>query len=308
MMLLVAGVAAAADPGDKTWSIANEILSVSVSARDAGAVCSLKHAGKELVNDHDHGRQLQVAWAYNDLDEAYNPTEAGSGPDGEGPTTTSRLVAVSVEPERISTTSHPAFWRHTKLPERHRKNTALFTNDTLTKQITLGHGGDPHVMCFETAVTVSSHLTGPEPTTIRIEAPTMYCDAALSRHWLLDLGSGVLKEAPPRKTEKDRLNVVINRVERHDAIPIVATDDGRHAVALYAPSAEGFWGSFTWAVPSDDPTNACTKITVFFKHPVEVRKTYSYRTFVVVGDLATVQASLATLRDTVPRARRDHLR
>ena len=84
-LLIPPGVASAAA---ETWRISNEVMEVAISARDAGAVCSLVYDGQEFVNDHDHGRQLQVAWFYNDLDEAYNPTEAGAAKDGVGPRST----------------------------------------------------------------------------------------------------------------------------------------------------------------------------------------------------------------------------
>ena len=45
-------------------------------------------------------------------------------------------------------------------------------------------------------------------------------------------------------------------------------------------------GSFTWDVPSDDPANACTKLTLFFKHPAQAGTAYDYRTFLVVGTAA----------------------
>ena len=36
-------------------------------------------------------------------------------------------------------------------------------------------------------------------------------------------------------------------------------------------------------------------MTAFFKHAAAAGQSHSYRTFIVVGDLATVQASLRTL-------------
>ena len=123
----------------------------------------------------------------------------------------------------------------------------------------------------------------------------MYCDAALNRHFVFDMQNASLERIEPRAATKDKLNTVIGRLSRHGTIPILATEDGRHAIAFYAPHREDFWGFMTWIVPSDDPTNACGKLTAFFRHPVAVGKTYSYRTFVIVGDLATVQASAARL-------------
>jgi hypothetical protein len=294
-LLLAPLAASAAEQSQQTWRISNAVMVVSISARDAGAVCSLVYDGQEFVNDHDHGRQLQVAWFYNDLDEAYNPTEAGADKDGVGPRSTSQLVSVQVDGNILQTVNHPAHWRHTSLPEKHRKNTALVSKDTLTKTLALGYKGDPHVLVFDTTVAISPELTGPPMNSIRIEAPTLYSHPHLSRHQLFDLASGELKEVPSRAKHYDQLNEVIRQVTRHDAVPILSSRDGRHAVAFFTPKREQFWSYFTWDSPSKDPANACGKMTAFFKHAVAAGQSHSYRTFIVVGDLATVQASLRKL-------------
>jgi hypothetical protein len=294
-LLLTPMAASAAEPSQQTWRISNEVMVVSISARDAGAVCSLVYDGQEFVNDHDHGRQLQVAWFYNDLGEAYNPTEAGADKDGVGPRSTSQLVSVQADGHILQTVNHPAHWRHTSLPEEHRKNTALVSKDTLTKKLTLGFNGDPHVLVFDTTVAISPELTGPPMNSMRIEAPTLYSHPHLGRHQLFDLASGELKEVPSRALNFDQMNEVIRHVTRHDVAPILSSRDGRHAVAFFTPQRGNFWAYCTHDVPSKDPTNACGKMTAFFKHAVAAGQSHSYRTFIVVGDLATVQASLRKL-------------
>jgi hypothetical protein len=294
--LLFASLAAsAAEPSQQTWRISNAVMVVSISARDAGAVCSLVYDGQEFVNDHDHGRQLQVAWFYNDLDEAYNPTEAGADKDGVGPRSTSQLVSVQANGNILQTVNHPAHWRHTSLPEKHRKNTALVSKDKLTKKLTLGYNGDPHVLVFDTTVAISPELTGPPMNSIRIEAPTLYSHPHLSRHQLFDLASVELKEVPSRAKHYDQLNEVIRQVTRHDVVPILSSRDGRHVVAFFTPQREQFWSYYTWDSPSKDPTNACGKMTAFFKHAAAAGQSYSYRTFIVVGNITAVQTSLRKL-------------
>ncbi len=279
----------------ETWTVSNTVMRVTVSARDAGAVCSLVYDGLEFVNDHDHGRQLQVAWINNDLDEAYNPTEAGADSDGGGPRSSSQLLSVNVEGATLQTQCHPAYWRNLSVPERHRKNTALVTKDLLTKRLTLGHRGDPHVLVFDTTVAISSDFTGPPISSVRIESPTLYSNPKLAWHCLFDPTSGELKDVSSHATMKNQMNEVIRRVTRHDLIPVLSTHDQRQAVAFFTPQRENFWAYYTHDVPSDDPTNACGKITAFFKHPVATGQSYSYRTFIIVGDLATVKASARRL-------------
>lgn len=90
-------------------------------------------------------------------------------------------------------------------------------------------------------------------------------------------------------------NEVIRHVTRHDVVPILSSRDGRHAVAFFTPQRENFWAYYTHDVPSKNPTNACGKMTAFFKHSAAAGETYSYRTFIVVGNIATVQTSLHKL-------------
>jgi hypothetical protein len=275
--------------------IDNGHLSVAISARDGGAVCSLVHDGQELVNDHDHGRQLQYAWIYNDLGEPYNPTEAGADLDQMKPTSTTKVLDVRSTAASLTTVCQPAYWF---TPGRHpgTVNTAPVTKDILTKTITLGHQGDRRVAVLDARVAVATEPTGPAVTGLRIEAPTIYAHAVLTEHALFDVRTGEEKPVPPPKEmRKDQMNTRINRVTEHWRVPLLSSADGRHALALYTPRAQDYWGAFTWDVPSDDPTNACTKLTLFFKHPVQAGKAYEYRTFLVVGTAAQVKESLRAL-------------
>ena len=50
-----------------------------------GAISELWWNGKQFVNDHDYGRQIQIAANLSGQAEAFNPTEGGDsfGPPGE---------------------------------------------------------------------------------------------------------------------------------------------------------------------------------------------------------------------------------
>jgi hypothetical protein len=275
--------------------IDNGHMAIAISARDGGAVCSLVHDGQELVNDHDHGRQLQYAWIYNDLGEPYNPTEAGSDLDQTKPTSTTKVLDVRSTATSLTTVCQPAYWF---TPGRHpgTVNTAPVTKDVLTKTITLGHQGDRRVAVLDARVAVAAEPTGPAVTGLRIEAPTIYAHAVLSDHRIVDVRTGEETPVPPPKgMSKDQMNTRINRVPEPWRVPLLSSTDGRHALALYTPRAQDYWGAFTWDVPSNDPTNACTKLTLFFKHPAQAGKTYDYRTFLVVGTTAQVKESLRAL-------------
>src|SRR5690349_7962483 len=87
---------------------------LTTTSRLAGAVHSLKWAGKEFIDSFDHGRQLQSA---SNLDcgkrfipEVFNPTEAGSRADGVGPRSTSKLLKLSARGNELTTLTQMAFW------------------------------------------------------------------------------------------------------------------------------------------------------------------------------------------------------
>jgi hypothetical protein len=151
------------------------------------------------------------------------------------------------------------------------------------------------VLVFETQIALSPELTGPRMTSLRIEAPTLYASRDLNCHTLLDLADGKLMRVPLRSQTENQMNTVIDQVTRRDHVPIMSTGDEQYAVAFYSPEQVNFWSYFTWDVPSDDPAFACSKITAFFKNPAEAGQSYTYRTFVIVGDLATVKTSLRIL-------------
>jgi len=275
----------------KDTRISNSVMSVTSCVRDAGAICSIVYNGLELVNDIDHGRQLQIAWIYNDLDELYNPTESGSNRDFVKRTTTSKLLSINQNSNTLSSVSHPAYWLHPKTGG----NSTLVTNDLLYKNITLGWQGDPNIIVVDVTIVSSPVLTGPPISTIRVEAPTIYATGTLTDHFLFDTRTAALTKSTVKPQHKNKLNTTLRQLDNHKKVPILSTTDGKHAVGMYTDQREGFWSYITWGVPSDDPENATNKATVFFKHPAQAGKTYTYRSYLAIGSLQTVQKSLMKL-------------
>src|SRR3954451_13237272 len=83
---------------------------ITTTDRLAGAIHSLRWNGKEFIDSHDHGRQLQSAasfdcgqagefWA-----ERFNPTEAGSRADGAGDRSSSKLLQMRAAGAELRTT------------------------------------------------------------------------------------------------------------------------------------------------------------------------------------------------------------
>lgn len=273
--------------------VTNGVVSVAACKHDAGAVCSIVYGGHEFVNDFDHGRQLQVAWSYNDAGEGYNPTEAGSGDDFTKPSSTSELLSLRVRGNEIRTESHPAYWRR---PGKGLNSSAV-TRDTLKKTVTLGYLDNPHVIVLDSAVSVAADASGPPVKKMRIETPAFYTSSALTEHYQLDRRTGALTKLAPAKLPdvKDRMNARMGLNTDRLLVPVMASPDGRYAVAAYTPAAKDFWTYSTYGVPSDLAANACNKLSVRFEHPASAGATYSYRTFVVIGDLATVTDAVMKL-------------
>jgi hypothetical protein len=275
----------------KDKHISNSVMSVGSCVRDAGAICSIVYNGMELVNDIDHGRQLQIAWIYNDLDEQYNPTESGSNSDFTKKTTTSRLLSINQNSNTLSSVSHPAYW----LPPKTGGNSTMVTNDLLYKNITLGWKGDPNIIVVDATIVSSPILTGPPISTIRVEAPTIYTIGKLTDHFLFDTRTGALTQSTAKPKNKNKMNTTLRQLDTNKIVPILSTTDGKHAVGMYTDQREGFWSYITWGVPSDEPENATNKATIFFKHPAQEGKTYTYRSYLAIGTLQTVQKSLMKL-------------
>jgi hypothetical protein len=94
-------------------------ICVSAGARTAGAVDSVVFQNTEMINTHDHGRQLQVAvtictnsTAESCRGECYNPTEGGASSDDRFNPTSMLLNASTPSNAVLSTNVLPAFWLH----------------------------------------------------------------------------------------------------------------------------------------------------------------------------------------------------
>jgi len=113
---------------------------------------SLTWNGKEFINSTDHGRQLQSASNFDSgsafTGETFNPTEAGSRPDGAGEQSTSRLLHYIARGNQLQTTNQMAFWlRPGELSDGHpAKNTTTLSSHLLTKRVTIGYLDLPNVI------------------------------------------------------------------------------------------------------------------------------------------------------------------
>ena len=79
----------------KRWTISNNNIFISASARMGAGIDSLVWNNKQFVNMHDHGRELQMACNTDTFTECYNPTECGGRDDSTGSTTKTQIISVS---------------------------------------------------------------------------------------------------------------------------------------------------------------------------------------------------------------------
>ena len=261
---------------------------IKTTARTAGAIDSLTWNGREFINSHDHGRQLQSA---SNLDagspitgETYNPTEAGSRRDGHGTNTTSRLLFLQAKSNELQTVTKMAFWLAPgeKSGPNLAKNTTILSQHLLKKHVVIGYKNLPHVIAYDVTFPLP---WGEQHAHAVFEALTGYMPPEFAQFFMFNPQTGDLEPLSDGPGELPQ--------------PIVfTTPDGAHAMGIYAPPQPaphvtgptyGRW-RFTAA--------KVVKWNCVFRLNQEQGLTpgdYAFRMFVAVGDRDTVRDSLRAL-------------
>jgi len=249
-------------------------LTIRTSQRNAGAIDSLTWRGKEFINTWDHGRELQSASSYDGYGECLNPTEAGSAPDGRGPTSSSRLVSSSAHHRTLRTTIEMAYWlapgadyrrpcgSHQDF--RRAKNETVRSSDRLIKQVRIENDVIDYDVTF---VTAENHQSA------TFEALTGYMPPEFSEFLAFDPVNGRLVPLSDGPGEQPR--------------PVVlSTPDHAYAMGIWAGGKAGF-GRFRF--PDTVKWNAVYRVS-----PAPKGR-YSYHCFVAVGNLEEVRRTLQRL-------------
>jgi hypothetical protein len=266
---------------------ASEIV-IRTTARLAGAIHSLTWNGREFIDSTDHGRQLQSA---SNLDagtplsnETYNPTEAGSQLDGAGGKSSSRLLHLRVEPNALQTVIQMAFWLAPgeKSGPNLAKNATILSDHILTKRVRIGYKNLPQVIVYDTTFSLP---VGEHHRDATFEALTGYMPAEFEQFLQFNSQSGELEPLSDGPGEGPR--------------PVVlAVAGGTHAMGIYAPPQPARntigpgYGRFRFQAEKVVKWNCVYRV-----HRAEgiVAGEYSYRMFVIVGDLTTVRDSMRAL-------------
>ncbi|MEA3207229.1 MAG: hypothetical protein QOE70_286 [Chthoniobacter sp.] len=262
---------------------------ITTTARLAGAIHSLTWQGREFIDSADHGRQLQSA---SNLDfgtpitgESFNPTEAGSRLDGAGARSSSRLLFLRAETSALQTVSQMAFWLAPgELSGPHpAKNTTILSDHLLTKRLRIGYKNLPHVIPYDVTFSLPIGET--------------------HHHAVFEALTGYM---PPEFEEFHQFNAQSSSLEPLDDGPgeisrpiVFSVRGGTHAMGIYAPPQAAprttgpTFGRFRFAAAKVVKWNCVFRVTdAAGLRPGE----YSFRLFVLVGDLATVTDSLRALQ------------
>ena len=274
---------------------------ITTTSRLAGAIHSLTWNGREFIDSHDHGRQLQSAASFDCARttpfwaERYNPTEAGSRADGTGDTSSSRLLELTTReagapggPE-LRTRSQLAFWLAPGEESYGRPalNRTVLSNHTLAKRVRIGQPGLPHVIEYDVTFTVPD---GERHTLAQFEALTGYMPPDFSRFWTFRADTGRLEPLDDGPGEQPH--------------PVVfSTPDAAHAMGIIAahpvpPGADGpRYGRFRFEAENVVKWNCVFRV----RHADCVPPgDHTFRMRVVVGTLEDVRQSLTVLAAKAP--------
>lgn len=297
-VVLVAAVALAAEPplptvsGDaviRAPAGGSEIV-ITTTSRLAGAIHSLTWNGREFIDSHDHGRQLQSASNW-DVDgeihvETFNPTEAGCERDMAGPTSTSRLLWLSASGRDLLTVNQMAFWlRPGQTSGGHpARNSTPVSNHLLQKHVTIGAEGLEHAIRYEVAFTVPAderHAQG------AIEALTGYMPPEFRVfHGIRPDGS---------------LEPLTDGPGEQPLPVVVSTADGGHAMGAWSPDTARTTGKPAGYGRFWFERERVSKWNVVFRERAAAGEvlepgTYRYLIWVAVGTRDQVSATIDALR------------
>ncbi|MCF7816483.1 MAG: hypothetical protein K9M54_01275 [Kiritimatiellales bacterium] len=263
---------------------------ITTTDRLAGAIHSLTWGGKEFIDSHDHGRQLQSAASFNCGEsgefwaERYNPTEAGSRKDGLGETSTSKLLRFRADGADLRTVTQMAFWLAPgeKSSGRPALNTTVLSEHLVAKHVHIGHKALPNVIEYEVTYAVPA---GEMHTYAQFEALTGYMPPEFNRFWKVLPESGTLE--------------VLDEGPGEQNCPIIlATEDGSHAMGIFSPDQpspeykQAGYGRFNFKNEKVVKWNCVFRVQ---DDKGVASGKYNYRMFVPVGTLEDVRASIGSL-------------
>lgn len=282
-------------------------LRIETGPTFGGAISSLKWKGQEFVNSSDHGREFQVAAQFNEWNECFNPTEAGSINDG-GPEnmSTSQVTTYSLYPEdnEFLTASYPAFYLNYNQTNEHCDPTIAFGEQNggnhnpvsdfpMTKIVKVGYLG------FENVIKVDTQMYIPYAVnTARIESFVGLMNSPDFPQVLTpyDNYTTAIPIDDPRVNSSGETWVNLP--------PIMVSPNGDYALGIYNPHliAENNptldVGHFHW---DKDPTgyrvNSWSSVFNFLQ-PTSGPISRFFTNYLVIGNLQQVLSTMKALHET----------
>ncbi len=275
------------------------VLTIRTSSRVAGAIESILWRGKEFLNAFDHGREMQSASSFDGYGECLNPTEAGSNHDGQGQTSSSRLVSGDARGRNLETTIEMAYWLvpGTPYPKacgshaevRQAKNETIRSRDLLMKSVQIGVKGVPNAISVDvTFVTAEDHQSA------TFEALTAYMPPEFSEFHAYDPAT--------------RAIIPLTDGPGEQPLPVVlATPDHTFAMGVWSPglpqkaAPHAGYGRFRFLNNPQIKGWSTVKWNAVYREAPAPRGNYHYRCYAVVGSLDEVRGGLERLTrsDTV---------
>ena len=261
---------------------------ITTTDRLAGAIGSLTWNGKEFIDAHDHGRELQSADSF-DLakpgefwSERFNPTEAGSRKDDIGPTSSSKLLSISANGPELRTKTQMAFWLAPgeKSSGHPALNDTILSDHFVSKRVHIGYKNLSQVIDYNVTFTMPPNE---RHTLAQFEALTAYMPWDFDHFW----------KYVPRDDKLEPLDAGPGEQE----FPVVcATEDGRYAMGVFSPDQpKPGYGRFEF-----NPEKVVKWNCVFrLRSPTKVTPgDHHFRVFVAVGTKDDVKNALhALVRD-----------
>jgi len=211
---------------------------VTLGKRFGGSGVSLYYRGVEYVNNDngkevDYGRQLQSAVQYRDVNECFNPTEAGGKYDRGRPMSSSRLLLIEQpQPNVVITQTDMAFWMapNEEKTKKGKECTALNTDYRagyiLKRKLQVGVEGYPNVISYQTQFLAPKAEPNPRYEPVVIHTPRTF--------------SRVFRVAKDGR-EQELIDI---KNERGGDPYMLTTSDFRHAVLICTSTqiGKGFYG------------------------------------------------------------------
>ncbi|PYJ06844.1 MAG: hypothetical protein DMF06_17265 [Verrucomicrobia bacterium] len=304
--VLLAGLATvdAQIDGDSmiTAPVLGQPLTITTLDQFAGAISSLRWGNREFVNIWDHGRQFQTALSAFNRYECYNTYEAGSKSDGQGPTSSSHLLALSASGNRLETMVQMAWYLPTREPRPGAGDVCgdptnwlpcpayagPLSNYQVGKTVTIGFAGILNVIEYSTRVWVPETILKGEIQTVIAVMPYEFASVRT-----YDIVS------------KDYRKIRLGHGE-DDTVKVLATADGAYAMGYYSPEllqeyGNGSAGGFRWSIVPPDPIFPDPNYPLASVGGIDRFESFngpgytSHRSYLVIGNLDQVKSGLGDL-------------